>query len=623
MLDEIVDDLAVLPGDFPAERDPPYTRTTLTTLLKDSFGGRAQTLLILCVSAMAADAAETLHNLRFAYRAQCVRNFVVLNAFSDNNTPLVQALAAAAAAATAAAAAAANGGAGGTSMGLMQPPMSMPGGIGCDYASDMLSTAGRGLELLGPGGVGGNPFALQSQWLKLVANAEGLFSRLIASKSLGEKERERIEEWMFLKQECQDCLSSGDMQMGLDGEHDGEGDARHLGPIQEETGDDGVDDDCDEDDDDAEEDDDDDDNDDDDDVEESVSGQQNTDSDSESQQLEYLHDRMAQLMDEFRTKTDTMVDDKYAAFVGLQPDAVLGSLEQTKPMPVTEQEQAPLVKTAGTPPPLAEPVSAAVSPLHRTTAGRRKSIQPGGNLSLSTRDIARLNAVAGAKDTVGDPPSSAVSHRFAAVVLDDSGDAFPMLLRSIGRDPLEKLDAELRKVRDNVLAAEQQAAELSGTVDTTQTLLQQLAKRAVAQNKIGYNKKRAKLEADCLKGQKVLNKAVAKCGPEGSAEVTRLRGVLATKRELYAEFVNLNSSEEVQLKCKQHQKVLKATKKKLEAVQKVLKKNRKREDELLAERVKLARVPPAVSQPIAVDSMVGVANGGSSNNKVGICIFSL
>lgn len=97
-----------------------------TTLLKDSFGGRAQTLLILSVSPLERDINETIYNLQFAFKAQCVRNYVIMNTFSDNNTPISR-----------------------------------------EIQSEMPTD---------PNETFGLQFAA-SQWLKLVSNAEGLFAK--------------------------------------------------------------------------------------------------------------------------------------------------------------------------------------------------------------------------------------------------------------------------------------------------------------------------------------------------------------------------------------------------------------------------------------------------------------
>lgn len=114
----------------------PYGQTTLTTLLKDSFGGRAQTLVILCVSPLEEHLPETLGNLQFAFKVQCVRNFVIMNTYSDDNTMIVQ------------------------------PAEPVP---------ESNSSAGP-LSQAGPGDNFGLQFAA-SQWSKLVTNAEGLFSK--------------------------------------------------------------------------------------------------------------------------------------------------------------------------------------------------------------------------------------------------------------------------------------------------------------------------------------------------------------------------------------------------------------------------------------------------------------
>lgn len=442
-LERIIQDLVVTNSNYVVGIQ--YNQTTLTTLLKDSFGGRAQTLLILCVSPLEEDITETIHNLQFGCKAQCVRNFVVLNTYSDNNTPLVVVDAA------------------------VDEPVSQ------EHTADNF-----GLQ-----------FAA-SQWLKLVSNAEGLFSRLIENKSLNEQDRERIEEWIFLKQECEECLSSGDMNVNCD---------RQLGPIQE----------ADEHDENSEPEE----------EEETTSGQQNTDneSDTESQHLDDLEDKITVLMEEFRNKTDLLIREKYDAFVGSQPNAVLDSNDG-----YTVQEEASDKRRSSSP------------------RGRRKSIQP-GSVSLSTMEIARLNMVANRTDGI-----EKNEHPF----LDSSED---FLLRSVTRDPVEQLDIDLRKVAEELEAGEQQIKELEGTIVTTQELLATLTKRNESQNKVGYNKKKAKLEADYQKYKKQLTKAAGnRCD---RAEVERLRSILNNKKQVLNEFLSLNNHDENQQKIKLHQKTLK------------------------------------------------------------------
>lgn len=58
-----------------------------------------------------------------------------------------------------------------------------------------------------------------SQWLKLVANAEDLFSKLVSSKALSRDEKDQIERWLCFKQECEECVGSDDATTcrGLEG----------------------------------------------------------------------------------------------------------------------------------------------------------------------------------------------------------------------------------------------------------------------------------------------------------------------------------------------------------------------------------------------------------------------
>lgn len=117
----------------------PYGQTTLTTLLKDSFGGRAQTLVILCVSPLEQHVNETLGNLQFAFKVQCVRNYVIMNTFSDDNTPI--------------------------------SPEAVPRGPPVTGSAALMAAVGS---------ANADNFGLQfaaSQWFKLVSNAEGLFAK--------------------------------------------------------------------------------------------------------------------------------------------------------------------------------------------------------------------------------------------------------------------------------------------------------------------------------------------------------------------------------------------------------------------------------------------------------------
>ncbi|XP_015110500.1 kinesin-like protein costa [Diachasma alloeum] len=49
-----------------------------------------------------------------------------------------------------------------------------------------------------------------TQWSKLVSNAEGLFSKLVASDILPHNEQDQIKQWLCLKQEYEECITSDD-----------------------------------------------------------------------------------------------------------------------------------------------------------------------------------------------------------------------------------------------------------------------------------------------------------------------------------------------------------------------------------------------------------------------------
>lgn len=179
----------------------PYTQSVLTTLLKDSFGGRAKTLLFCCVSPLMPDVTETLYTLQLALRAQMIKNYVTVNSYTTFETSQEN----------------------------------------CD--------------------VFGLQFAA-NQLLKLVSNAEELFQKLISNEFLPKSEQQQISQWLMLKQECEDCLSENSEPH------------RSLERIEEE-------------------------------IEDSYS--------SESEVVEEednnIMDKVQNLMDNFRTSTDRLVDD--------------------------------------------------------------------------------------------------------------------------------------------------------------------------------------------------------------------------------------------------------------------------------------------------------------------------
>lgn len=126
----------------------PYNQSILTTLLRDSFGGRAKTVFLCCVSPLLDDYAETAYTLAIASRAQLIKNFVTVNAYMTTQNP------------------------------VGQENLDV---FGLQFAANQLS--------------------------KLVMNAEEIFQKLVSTDYIKKTELEQISQWLMLKQECEECLS--------------------------------------------------------------------------------------------------------------------------------------------------------------------------------------------------------------------------------------------------------------------------------------------------------------------------------------------------------------------------------------------------------------------------------
>ncbi|XP_056642356.1 kinesin-like protein costa [Diorhabda sublineata] len=124
----------------------PFNQSVLTTLLRDSFGGRAKTLVICCVSPLIQDFTETLYSLQLALRCRLIKNIVTVNSYVTYET--------------------------------IQDSLDV---FGLQFAANQL--------------------------FKLVTNAEELFQKLVLNGGLNQAEIEQISQWLTLKQECEECLS--------------------------------------------------------------------------------------------------------------------------------------------------------------------------------------------------------------------------------------------------------------------------------------------------------------------------------------------------------------------------------------------------------------------------------
>ncbi|KAF6772230.1 hypothetical protein AHF37_08661 [Paragonimus kellicotti] len=64
----------VITGLYLAQSDVPYGNSKLTTLMQDSLGGNAKTLMFVNVNETEAHIAETLNSLNYASRLKTVKN---------------------------------------------------------------------------------------------------------------------------------------------------------------------------------------------------------------------------------------------------------------------------------------------------------------------------------------------------------------------------------------------------------------------------------------------------------------------------------------------------------------------------------------------------------------------
>lgn len=432
-----------------------YDETTLTRLLKDSFGGRAQTLMILCVSPLEQDVIETIQNLEFSYKVQFVRNMVMLNTFSDNNLAVANFIGAPPPVMTA----------------QVQPSLVSPMQQQMPIHPFMMSAAFEKLSATQQtvAATFGMKFAA-TQWLKLLSNAEGLFSKLLTSdtgKQLNEQDRECIEEWMFLKQECEECLSSGELVSN----------PRLLGPILEtdeadETNDEGV-------------------------YTEKVANLTDNESDSEDviQQTEYLEEKMGELIVNFSRKVNALIDEKDREFIDTYPKAITNSLDNNKknvtmaPHPCKTNRSSSITTT--------KTVAVAAG----SSGNRRRSIQPGGVNSdafqLSSADVKHLQKVA--DESMRQSPSSLNNSicREAAEFLESSNEMHPLRIANANKEQ-EDLENEIFRISTDIDARNQQITELQQTIALKEVMIKDLIEeipiREQARRKL--HKKVAKLQKE-------------------------------------------------------------------------------------------------------------------------------
>ncbi|XP_060803638.1 kinesin-like protein costa isoform X2 [Amyelois transitella] len=272
-LENIIKEL--LSGNPPKQIN--YDQCILTAMLRDSFGGRAFTWVIGCISTEPEVYQDTLKILNLCLCCRGIKNFVTVNLFADNNTPVY------------------------TEKSLIQPT--------------------------------DNNFNLQfatAQWIKLVSNAEGLFNRILQSKSISEADINQVSEWLFLKAECDECLN-GDVATDNKDVSSKQG----LPRIAEDT-------------------------------EPSEPSESDVESDSEedSNSDTVFQDKLEKFMDYFREKNDQLFAERCEEYLNHidSDDVTLSEISGSQSLPVMTSQ---------------------------SNSGRRRTIQPGESLSGAELELLR------------------------------------------------------------------------------------------------------------------------------------------------------------------------------------------------------------------------------------------
>ncbi|XP_039751125.1 kinesin-like protein costa [Pararge aegeria] len=252
-----------------------YDRCILTAMLRDSFGGRAFTWVIGCISTEPDDYQDTLKILNLCLFCRGIKNFVTVNLFADNNTPV--------------------------------------------YTDKAVIPTDNAFNL---------QFAT-TQWIKLVSNAEGLFNKILQSKSLSDTDMNQVSEWLFLKAECDECLNS---DMTTDNKETGT--KQGLPRIAEDT-------------------------------EPSEPSESDVESDSEDSDSETVfQDKLEKLMEYFREKNDQQFAERCEEYLNHidSDDITISETSGSQSLPIMTSQ---------------------------SNSGRRRTIQPGESISGAQLELLR------------------------------------------------------------------------------------------------------------------------------------------------------------------------------------------------------------------------------------------
>lgn len=364
VLENIIKEL--LAGNPPKQIN--YDQCILTAMLRDSFGGRAFTWVIGCISTEPEDYQDTLKILNLCLCCRGIKNFVTVNLFADNNTPVY------------------------TDKGSSQP---IDNNFNLQFAT--------------------------SQWIKLVSNAEGLFNKILQSKTLSEADINQVTDWLFLKAECDECLNT---DVGVDNKDVGP--KQGLPRIAEDT-----------------------------EPSEPSETDEESDSEEDSDSETVFQDKLEKFMEYFREKNDQLFADRCEEYLNHidSDDITISETSGSQSLPVMTSQ---------------------------SNSGRRRTIQPGESLSGAELELLRKVAAKAIS-----PESQKIIIESHKKDLDPEPKLIEReLLKMIDSPKTEEICKKYKITKEKYTQKQILARKLSKEISSSQTQLKELINLCIAKERL-------------------------------------------------------------------------------------------------------------------------------------------
>lgn len=343
-----------------------YDRCILTAMLRDSFGGRAFTWVIGCISTEPDDYQDTLKILNLCLFCRGIKNFVTVNLFADNNTPV--------------------------------------------YSDKAVMPSDNAFNL---------QFAT-AQWIKLVSNAEGLFNKILQSKSLSEADVNQVSEWLFLKAECDECLNSD-----MTSDNKEAGTKQGLPRIAEDT-------------------------------EPSEPSESDVESDSEDSDSETVfQDKLEKLMEYFREKNDQLFADRCEEYLNHidSDDITISETSGSQSLPIMTSQ---------------------------SNSGRRRTIQPGESISGAQLELLRKVAA----KAISPESQKIIIESYKKDTDPEPKLIERELLKMIDSPKMNEICKKYKMTKEKYTQKQILARKLSKEISSSQTQLKELINLCIAKQRL-------------------------------------------------------------------------------------------------------------------------------------------